>query len=193
MAPTIEALNQHANTTTTLAETMTTHIPTILIMIIITAILTIYINADTAKEPRPEKQNNERKQQKTKEARRNRSATPNRGSVKKLKEKAQNDMDEEHSEGRLALETTLAKTWKEIHGHARQRFEVLEDHAWTNYNDNDKDPSRRARSTLQTNGRHGKRRRTNPHTNGRQTPREREKECQANAPARRKQMQQDTS
>ena len=107
-------------------------------MIIITAILTVYINADTAKEPRPEKQNNERKQQKTKEARRNRSATPNRGSVKKLKEEAQNDMDEEHSEGRLALETTLAKTWKEIHEHARQRFKVLEDHAWTNFNERTK-------------------------------------------------------
>ena len=47
-------------------------------------------------------------------------------------------MDEAHADDRLTLETTLARTWEEIHGHARQRFRGLEDQAWTNFNEKTK-------------------------------------------------------
>ena len=61
IAPTAEALNQKANTLTTMTETMTAYLPTILTMIAIAAIMAIITTTAATKEAGPEKQTNEQK------------------------------------------------------------------------------------------------------------------------------------
>jgi hypothetical protein len=132
--PTAEALNQQA------METIAAYLPTIWTLVALTVITAIIIANAATKEAGPERQTNEarRKKPSTKGNGRGRSATPKRTSIGDLKRKAQNEMDEAHADGRLTLETTLARTWEEIHGHAWQRFKGFEDQAWTNFNEKTK-------------------------------------------------------